>query len=427
MKRIDINDVEKNNMLAYRYVRGSVLYGLNIPGKSDTDYGGVYILPLEKIVGLGQYYVEQVSDERGDRVYMEMGRYMELLLKSNPNIIESLFVPPNMVIGDVHPLIRKIIDCRDSFITMDFVKSTLGYAYAQIKKARSLNKKVFNTVEEKGILEFCNVIDGNMTEPVDAWLQKRGMKQEYCGLVSIDHMKDIYKLYYDWGSHIINEVNGRDICFLEINGQRVYPQKRFDLILDYMVSHYTVNSLVPDEPIEKLLEKPLGYRGIVNRDDSSQDIRLSAIPKEDNTIVHLSSIEPLCFMHFASEAYSFHCRKYHEYKEWELKRNPERYESTIRSGKGYDAKNMCHCIRLLHMADEVVSGRGFNVVRTWDRELLMEIRNGEREYDEMIEYAEKTKRNIDGLIPSSSLPKQVDIEFVQDLLVASRIELVKNI
>ena len=87
-----MNIQEVENKLAYKFVRGSTLYNTNIE-TSDVDYGGVFILPNERLIGLSDFYQDQVSDEKHDTTYYEFNRWVELLMKANPNALESLFVP----------------------------------------------------------------------------------------------------------------------------------------------------------------------------------------------------------------------------------------------------------------------------------------------------------------------------------------------
>lgn len=63
MEKMNIDFVEKNGLLAYKYLRGSHSYHLNVE-TSDVDYGGIWICPPEMILGLRSNYVEQVADER---------------------------------------------------------------------------------------------------------------------------------------------------------------------------------------------------------------------------------------------------------------------------------------------------------------------------------------------------------------------------
>ncbi|MGN6950128.1 nucleotidyltransferase, partial [Neisseria sp. P0016.S005] len=78
-------------------------------------------------------------------------------------------------------------------------QSFAGYAYGQIKKARGLNKKISNPMpsEKKSILDFCHIIEGRQTVPLQYWLAQRGMEQRRVGLIKIAHARELYALFYD--------------------------------------------------------------------------------------------------------------------------------------------------------------------------------------------------------------------------------------
>lgn len=126
-----IEELRASGMIAYEYIRGSQAYGLATP-TSDEDRGGVFICPPENILGLRSNYVEQVADEKGDTVFYEFGRWVELLLKANPTALESLFIPERCIIGKVHPMVQYIIDHRDMFLSKECFKTLCGYAYGQL-------------------------------------------------------------------------------------------------------------------------------------------------------------------------------------------------------------------------------------------------------------------------------------------------------
>ena len=383
-------ELENNNKLAYKFIRGSVLYNTNID-TSDIDYGGVYILSNEKLLGLPHFYQDQVSDEKHDTTYYEFNRWVELLMKANPNALESLFVPTDKVIGNIHPAVQLIIDNRDIFLTKECFKSLSGYAYAQIQKCRGLNKKCVQPVmEKKEVMDFCYTFKEPGSQPVKEFLAERGLDQKYCGLVSIPNMKDTYGLYYDFAAHFHFDGHGSNSAYNFMNEFHGF---------DYgIVTHKRIND-----------KEFFGYSGIVHPDGKSNEVRLSSIPKGEI---------PICFMTYNQQGYESHCRKYKEYQEWVEKRNPARYESNLKSN--YDVKNVAHCVRLLHMGLELARGEGFNVVRTWDREMILDIRNHKYEYEEIIEYVEKVFAEMKELAEKCDLPKTVDIQKVNNLILEAR-------
>ena len=389
-----IEEVKEKGLLAYEYVRGSQLYNTALPnGQSDVDYGGVYILPNDKLLELPEFYEPQVSDEKHDTTYYELGRWVELLMKANPNALESLFVPEDKIIGEVHPAIQLIIDNRDLFVTKECFNSLCGYAVSQIKKCRGLNKKCVQPVlEKKDVLDFCYTFKGQGSQSMKEFLEERGLNQKYCGLVNIPNMKDTYGVYYDFAAYLtfedLDDVTKRNIIFK--------------------------SGLVDVNDVDKIFNRMdnkefFGYSGIVHPDGKSNEVRLSSIPKGET---------PICFMTYNQNGYESHCRKYKEYQEWVIKRNPVRYESNLKSN--YDTKNVAHCVRLLHMGRELAAGKGFNVVRTWDRELLLDIRNHTYEYEDIMNYIEKIFDEVQRLMKTCTLPETVDKEKVNELLIKAR-------
>ncbi|ADB39174.1 nucleotidyltransferase domain-containing protein [Spirosoma linguale] len=188
-----IQDLRDNQLILFECISGSRAYGTDLP-TSDTDIRGVFILPQADLYGL--HYVEQVNDAKNDVIFYELRRFVELLAKNNPNILELLCAPADCILQK-HPLFDRLQvsdflskRCRDTFA---------GYAASQIKKARGLNKKIVNPLprERKSLLHFCYVVTGQKSVPVLDWLLAHNRKTEQCGLVSVPHARDMYALYYD--------------------------------------------------------------------------------------------------------------------------------------------------------------------------------------------------------------------------------------
>ena len=394
-----IDYLRKSGLIAYEYRRGSHMYHLNVE-TSDVDTGGVFICPPEMLEGLRSEYVEQVADEKNDTVFYEFGRWIELLLKSNPTALESLFAPEDCIIGTPHPAVQYVLDHKEMFLSKECFKTFYGYAVSQIGKARGLNKKIVNPVtERKDILDFCYTLKDQGSQPIKDFLAENKLDQRYCGLVNIPNWRDTYGLYYDWAAYFHFE-NIDWWCYdHQIEGVK-FPYAHF---------------LTDDEGLkikERIKNKQFfGYPGIVHPDEitKSNEVRLCSIPKGE---------KPLCPMHYNKDAYTCHCRDYHDYKEWEAKRNPVRYEGNL--GHNYDSKNVMHCMRLVRMAKELAQGKGFNVVRDWDRQYLLDIRNHKFEYEEVMAQLEKEKAEMEAAIATCTLRDIVDYEAVNELLVQAR-------
>lgn len=261
-------DLDHKNIL-FLAKSGSHAYGLNTP-TSDVDLRGIFIAPKDVFYGLN--LPEQASDDTNDTTLYELRRFIDLLSKQNPNIVELLGMPEDCV-QFKHPLFDKILAHKDKFITRGIRNTFGGYAIAQIGKSRGLNKKIVKPMdkEKKTPMDFCYLLyTYGSSIPLSEFLQNSGYKQEYCGLAAYSHGKDCYSLFYDH-SHDKN------------------------------------------------------YRGIAFAD--SNDVHLTSIPKEETSIG---------VVFYNKDAYSTYCREYKEYWEWVEKRNPHRYDKNMEIGKGYD-------------------------------------------------------------------------------------------
>jgi predicted nucleotidyltransferase len=388
-------------MIAYKYLRGSWSHGIGVIGKSDYDYGGVFIAPKDMIIGFRDNYVEQVSDEKNDETYYEFGRWLELIRKQNPMALESLFVDKKYIIGNVHPAVQNILDHRYDFLSKECFKPLLSYSYTQIKKATGYNKKchISEDFQRKDVLDFCYTFKNQGSQPIKEFLAENHLDQRYCGVVNIPNMKDTYGVYYDFAAYF--KFEGIDSAL-----DRYSILKNWYHGGDYEYTLHKIEYRIDNKEF-------FHYSGIVYPEDieKSNEIRLSSIPKGER---------PICFMTYNKDAYTCHCSEYREYQEWVEKRNQKRYSKAVEAG--YNQKNMCHCVRLLTMAKEISEGKGFNLWRTDDRDFLMGIKNGDYTYEYLIDYAEKLLADVEKNLPNSCLPDQVDKDFVNDLLVKCRKE-----
>ena len=184
---------DNRNIMLLQCVSGSRAYGLETP-TSDTDIRGVFCLPLREYYGLD--YTPQVANESNDIAYYEVKRYIDLLVKNNPNILELLSTPADCIIfrHRVLDLVRPEI-----FLSKLCLETFAGYALTQVKKAGGLNKKVFNPIDKKRktLIDFCYYIEGYATIPIHDWLSEHEYRQEDCGLVKIAHARDIYAIFHN--------------------------------------------------------------------------------------------------------------------------------------------------------------------------------------------------------------------------------------
>jgi uncharacterized protein len=215
MEKLTIDWVKNNGLLIFEVIAGSRAYGLDT-AKSDTDIRGVYILPEEMFYGLE--YTGQVSNDTNDIVYYELKRFMELLAKSNPNILEMLNVPESCILyrDSIMDMLKP-----EMFLSKMCEKTFANYAFAQVKKAYSLEKKIVSPVEaeRKTVLDFCFVYDDKQAINLSRYLARKGLLQENVGLSVISHMKDCYNLYYsDTAKYkgVVRKVHANEVCVSSI-------------------------------------------------------------------------------------------------------------------------------------------------------------------------------------------------------------------
>lgn len=344
-----LEELKKSGSIIFESISGSRAYGLDT-ATSDTDIRGVFILPKEKYYSLD--YIGQINNDTNDITYYELNKFIELLSKNNPNIMELLNVPEECVLYK-HPIFDNIK--KEDFISKLCKNTFANYAFTQIKKARGLNKKIVNPVEKKrkSVEDFCYIREKKQSVLFKDFVAKKNLKQSHFGLVNLAHMKDCYNLFYN---------------------------------------------------------ENLNYNGIAR--ENANEVCLSSVPKTET---------PIAVLYFNVDGYSTYCKKYKEYWDWVEKRNEERYKSNISHTKNYDAKNMMHTFRLLHMAKEIGLYGEINVIRS-DREFLLSIKNAKFEYDELVEKAELMRNELDSIYENATLMERPNSNKINEILFKLREE-----
>lgn len=361
---MNIEQLKKSNWIIYECIVGSIAYGTNKEG-SDVDIRGVYIQPTEEI--LANNYIPQISDDTNDTTFYEIGRFLELASKGNPNIIDLLDSPEHCILYRSE-LWDKYIPNTKEFLTLELKKTFLGYAYAQIEKAKGLNKKVNwdkSKMVRKTPLDFCyklinneksfllnDLFERKTTQVLGGLVFQGGIHQSEIGLASVNNFPDFYSMY-----HMENNDGG-----------------------------------------------------IVAED--SNDVQLRSIPK---------GARHLGYMRFDRNAYSTHCKDYKEYQQWLEKRNPLRYADNAKVDNNYDTKNMMHCIRLLLTAKDIASSKGLIINRP-ESQYLLDIRNGKLTYEEILDKASILMKEVTLLFNTSNLPNIINKNKINQLLLKIRLE-----
>jgi uncharacterized protein len=286
--------MKKQHQIIFKTIVGSQAYGTATP-TSDEDFKGVYIQDADDILTFK--YQEQYEVSK-DECYYEVRRFLQLLQSANPTVMEMLYMPKECIL-EQSPAFDLIVENRDKFLTKKCLHSFGGYAIAQIKKAKGLDKKM-NWEKERVIrkvpFDFCYAYQDGKTMTLDVFLKRHKITQEHCGLVKLTHFKDCFAIYH-------------------------HTEKGF-------------------------------YKGIVS--EKGNDLKLSSVPKGEVA---------LGMLYFNKEGYSRHCKDYKEYEEWLEKRNVQRYVDIKGHNQQIDGKNLLHCRRLLDMALEIATHKTIHVHR----------------------------------------------------------------
>lgn len=425
MEKYSLEDIRNEGLLLYEYIRGSQTYGTNV-ASSDEDRGLIYIAPENKLLGLGFDYQEEILDEKGDTCCWEIGKFMKLLLKSNPTVLEALFIPDDKVIYE-DPLITELKKYRNKFLTKQCFKPFGGYMTSQIEKAQGQNKKIhwdINQMTRKTPLDYVYTFHKQGSQNIQPWLEERGLDQRNIGLVNIPNMEGVYGAYYDFGQHIkLNGISKEYFCCPVAYENDKFIKYCIDNLSKRLVwwkrifgkKQNLYNSIVTPKG---------GHCGIISPNMDSNEIRY-------NSHVNFSPVqkgdEPICWIVYNQGAYENHCRKYKEYEEWKKERNKARYENNLQGlDKNnpelfYDSKNISHSFRLAIMAIEIANGEGMKVDRTnIDANFLLDVRNRKYTYPELMEKLIKIKEAMNEAFKNSTIPDEIDVEFVNNMLLDIR-------
>lgn len=372
--------LKRNGYILFETIVGSQAHGTNTP-QSDIDRAFVYILPEDDI--LGMEYKDQLKIHK-DYMGYEIRRFLELLKKGNPTVLELLYSPDDCVLIK-HPSFDILLKERTKFVTKVCENSFHGYAKQQRTKAEGLEKLMnweAHRVTKKTPIDFCYIPQGYNSIPATYWLDQRKLDQKFCALTSVSHCRDLFAVFYDIDAHN---------CFSEL--------VEFE-----------------EREANKHLRKEngftmgLGYKGIAFED--SNDIRLSNIPFEERK-------KSICQLSYNKDSYRKHCDDFKKYQEWLEKRNENRWVEIKGHGQKIDGKNMMHFMRLIMIGKEIAEGKGINIRRP-DAVELLKIRKGEVSLQELFDKSDELLLEMKEAFKIANLPDEISHRYIHNLLVKIR-------
>jgi len=140
--------------------RGSIAHGTYRPAEhefstDDKDLMGVYIGPLEQYFGLKALWKPkpwQRQIREWDVVCYELRRYVQLLLKSNPNVLSLLWLTPKHYILQEHAG-ALLVENRQLFVSKQMYHSFVGYAHGQLVRMTRHKKSGYMGAKRKRLVE----------------------------------------------------------------------------------------------------------------------------------------------------------------------------------------------------------------------------------------------------------------------------------
>jgi len=356
---MNLKELKESDRIIFETISGSIAYGTNVE-TSDIDVRGFFMLPNEDYLSLIDP-LQQIGDEKHDTTYYSLKRGFELLQKANPNMIELLWMPKDCV-KIMTPQMEQIIENRDLFISKECFHTHSGYAFAQLKKCRGQNKKVHNPMPEE-----------------------RPKKEDFCFLLG-----------YNSDGFMGTPEEDQFPC---------RPRLLKDVGID--LSQYHASSLEHSHNIFRIYNYGKEGKGVFRGNDM---LVCESIPKEDE----FTRFEGLLI--YNKDEFEKSLKEHRSYWDWKKNRNDARWIDQEKGKLPYDQKNMMHCMRLL-MSGENILKEGFPLVRFEgeQQKFLMSIRNGERDYDDLMNEVEKRMANLEELYRSSIIPHSVNVKKINRL------------
>lgn len=139
------------------YIVGSHAHGTYVPPHhpdaiDDIDITVIFVPNARHALGLERVDSRQVQDAPYDIAFHSIGKFVRMLLKSNPNALMLLFMPVDMMIQE-GPALDTLKNHRDIFISQEMYEHFVGYAMSQIKGMEKNQFKGYMGDKRKKLVE----------------------------------------------------------------------------------------------------------------------------------------------------------------------------------------------------------------------------------------------------------------------------------
>jgi hypothetical protein len=341
---------------------GSRLYGIDNP-ESDYDYKGICIPPFQYFFGDSNFdQLDSFVDPdclypvltNTDSQIYNLKKYVHLALLNNPNILELLWVASEHYVVKTQ-LADRLIALRELFLSTKVYHSYSGYAYAQIKRVKT----------HRGWLQAYHAntdFFNTPPNPKDYGLEDNPLRKEQLNAF----LEFLYILIDDAAQyHSI-----RDEIFAHIDFKSVLKQYKIKPELLDAVQYYTRST------------------------------------DEFMTLLH------------NTQRYRQAKQEYDAFHSWKANRNSKR--AAIEEKCGMDAKHAGHAYRLLKSGIEILNGQGVIPDRrvAGDADYIRSIRNGEVEYDTLMQQVDGLMLDLETAKNNTKLPRTPDRQTIEEEVVS---------
>jgi len=129
-------DFNPETRMIVKLLAGSNLYGTNLDN-SDQDIRGIVIAPAKYHLGLERF--EHYDDPDEDKVYYDIKKFVKLVAKGNPHVIEWMYAPSYFIKDMYGNWLFRI--CREHAISQRLIKHHIGMATNHMRRIDEPGRK----------------------------------------------------------------------------------------------------------------------------------------------------------------------------------------------------------------------------------------------------------------------------------------------